>query len=188
LPDKAMPFKDEWAAQLPDRFRANIDLGGGQERISSIVVVNGDKGWQNTGGATAELPKERVDELKEEAFVSFLTTLVPLKKDNVDLGVVPDANVNGQPASGIKATVRGHGEVDLYFDKRSGLLTKVERKQREFGRTITKEIVFADHRDFQGAKLPTKQTELNDGKKFMEVTVGTYKFPGKIEDSVFAKP
>src|SRR5437868_11993306 len=59
LPDKTTPFKDEWAAQLPDRIRANIDLGG----VAIIVVVNGDKGWQNTGGASMDLPKERLDEL-----------------------------------------------------------------------------------------------------------------------------
>src|SRR5262249_13783289 len=139
LPDKMMPFKDEWAGQLPDRFRANIDMGAEQERVRMVFVINGDKGWQNTGGATMALPKERVDELREEAFVTYLTTLLPLKKDNVDLGVVGDANVNGQPASGIKAGVRGHNDVQLFFDKTSGLLTKVERKSRELGLPITKE-------------------------------------------------
>ncbi len=188
LPDKTTPFKDEWAVQLPDKVRANIELGAAQERIAVTIVINGDKGWQNTGGATSDLPKERIDELKEEAFVSWLTTLVPLKKENVDLGVVPDANVNGLPANGIKASVRGHGDVQFYFDKRSGLLTKVERKARDLGLTITKESLLGDHREFQGAKLPTKLTELINGKKFTEVTVSSYKLPGKIEDSFFARP
>src|SRR5437660_12750884 len=79
--DKAVPFKDEMAAQLPDRLRSFVDVGEGEQKVLVLLVINGDKGWQSAGGAVMELTKERLGELREEAYIMWLSTLAPLKKD-----------------------------------------------------------------------------------------------------------
>src|SRR5205807_7873533 len=53
--DKAVPFKDEMAAQLPDRLRSFVDVGEGDQKVLVLLVINGDKGWQSAGGAVMEL-------------------------------------------------------------------------------------------------------------------------------------
>ena len=45
-----------------------VDLN---KRLQLTMVVDGDKGWQSTGGMVTELSKDRLGELKEEGYVQF---------------------------------------------------------------------------------------------------------------------
>ena len=184
---KDLPFKDEMSWKLPDRFRLSLEVGAEKTRL--VTVVTSDKGWQMTGGQVAELSAERLGELREEAYVLWLETLVPLKTDSAfELAPLPEAKVNGQPAAGVKVAHKGHTEASLYLDKQSGLLVKIARRAREAGLTVDKEYLFSDHKDFDGVKMPTKQQELLNGKRFTELTGISYKFPSSLDDSTFAKP
>src|SRR5437016_4474129 len=63
------PFSDELLADLPQRFRSTVEIGPAGQRSRMIVCLDGDKGWQSTGANSAELGKERLDELREEVHV-----------------------------------------------------------------------------------------------------------------------
>ena len=180
-----LPFTDEQVAQLPDRLRVTVEI---DKRTRLTIAINGAKGWQSTGGATVELPKERLDELREEAYAAWLTTLVPLTKGSFDVAVLPETKVSDRPALGIKATSKGHEEARLYFDKESGLLVKLERPTKEAGLAVTKDYVYSDFKDFTGVKLPTRQVLTLNGTKFSELTVTEYKFLTKVDESTFTKP
>jgi len=187
--DKAVPFKDEMAAQLPDRLRSFVDVGEGEQKVLVLLVINGDKGWQSAGGAVMELTKERLGELREEAYIMWLSTLAPLKKDtSFNLMSAPDVKINGQPAAGVKVSQKGHTDATLYFDKETGLLVKIARRAQEAGLMVDKEYLFSGHKEFEGAKLPTKQVEMINGKKFTEVTSFTYKILRRVDESMFTKP
>ena len=98
------------------------------------------------------------------------------------------AHQNGQPAAGVKVSQRGHTDATLYFDKETGLLVKIARRAQEAGLMVDKEYLFSAHKEFEGAKLPTKQVEMINGKKFTEVTSFTYKILRRVDESMFAKP
>src|SRR5262249_25113206 len=129
-----------------------------------------------------------LEELREEAYVQWLATLVPLKKDPFELAPVPEIKVDGKPAGGVKVSSKGHGDVKLYFDKASGLLVKIERPAREAGLQVDKEYVYSDHKTFDGVKLPTRSVELLNGKKFTQLSSAAYKFLDKPDASAFDKP
>jgi hypothetical protein len=184
--DKAVPFTDEITWSLPDKVRMAVELDK-KDRV--LIVVNGDKGWQSAGGASAELGADRVREFRDENYVQWLATLTPLKKDEFKLEPVPEIKVNGEPAVGIKATSKAAPNgIKLYFDKKTNLLVKIERRARLAGVAVDKEYVFSEHKEFDGVKLATKQVELLNGHKASELTSATYKFPKKIDDATFAKP
>jgi hypothetical protein len=187
---KETPFTDELTAQLPDRFRLTLDARMGQQKARIIQVVNGDRGWESTGGAVSELSKERLEELRQEAFVRlWLATLVPLQKDNtLELGVLADTKVNGQPAAVVKVGRKGQPDLKFYFDKASNLLLKIDRRASEAGLVFDQEFSFSDYKDFDGVKLATAQVEMRGGKKFAELTGISYKFLRSIDDSVFNRP
>src|SRR5262249_44507315 len=105
-----------------------------------------------------------------------------------DLATAPEIKVNGEAASGIKVASKGHPELKLYFDKRSGLLVKAEHKGKEAGLDVIKEYVFIGHKEFEGVKLPTKWLVMTNGKRVAEWAVTSYKFPDKIDATVFGKP
>ena len=126
--------------------------------------------------------------MRNELYVLWLATLTPLKKDDVTLAPVADIKVNGEPAAGVKATSKGRPDVKLYFDKKTHLLVKVERRVSEAGVAVDKEDFYSDYKEFDGVQLPTKLTFLVSGRKFSELSSATYKLPKKIDESVFAKP
>jgi hypothetical protein len=184
---KDLAFKDEMTWKLPEHFRLVLEVGDEKARL--VTVITPDKGWQMTGGQVAELSPERQGELREEAYVLWLATLVPLKKDAAfELAPLPEVKVNGQPAGGVKVAHKGHTDAALYFDKQSGLLVKIQRRAREAGLMVDKEYVYSDHKDFDGVKMPTKQQELLNGKRFTDLAGISYKFPRSVDDSTFAKP
>lgn len=188
LDGSTVPFAGETMLSLPAQARWSFDLHPDSQKFRIILVFNRDKGWRAGSGATKELGKEEIDEFREEAYTIWLTTLLPLRDKQFELTLLPEAKVLGQPAVGVKVASKGHAEVKLFFDKKSNLLIKTERKAREAGMDLTKESYFADHKDFDGVKMPTKQVDLSNGKKAAELIITGYRFPGRLDDRVFDKP
>jgi hypothetical protein len=184
--DTATPFSDQLTVALPDRWRYEGLVG--QTRL--LIVVNKDKGWQAVGGMAAELNDKRLAELREEIYLSYLTTLLPLQKeDRFTLEIGAQEDVNGKKATGLKVSCKGHPDVNLYFDTESNLLVKVYvPKALRGGLSVKMEYVYLDHKEFSGVKLPTRQMEYMNGKKFSEIKEASYKFPDKVEDKLFQKP
>jgi hypothetical protein len=185
---KELTFSDEVTWQLPDHLRLVIDVGTGQDRTHLTLVVNPDKGWQATGGMVMDLGPDRLEELREEAYVLWITTLTPLQKSGFELTPLPDATVGSHAAAVVKVASKGHADARLYFDKDSGLLIKLDRRAREQGLMVDKEYVYAEHKDFDGVKLPSKLVELINGKRFTDLANISYKFPRTVNDAVFARP
>jgi hypothetical protein len=185
---KDLTFSDEMTWQLPDHFRLAIDVGTGQDRTHLTLVVNPDKGWQATGGMVVDLGPDRLAELREEAYVLWLTTLTPLQKSGFELTPLPDAQVGSRTAAVVQVANKGHADARLYFDKDSGLLIKVDRHAKEAGLMVDKEYLYSDHKDFDGVKLPAKLMELINGKRFTDLANVSYKFPRTVNDAVFGKP
>jgi hypothetical protein len=185
-PGGDVEFTSEVTQALPDRLRVEMEIG---KRVKALIVIDGEKGWLlSSGGGSLPLDKERLKEMKGEAYVWWLATLVPLKKDGLTLALAPEIKVDGKPALGVKVSGRGEPEAKLYFDQGTGLLVKIERRAPETGVPVNKEYYFSDFKDFDGAQLPAKEVMTVNGRKWYEVKVLTYKFLPKVEDSTFARP
>src|SRR5437879_552968 len=72
------PFATDTILQLPDRVRDVIDLQVGDQKTRMILIINGDKGWQTSPNGVADMDQDRLAEVREEAYVIWLTTLLPL--------------------------------------------------------------------------------------------------------------
>lgn len=177
-------FKAEEIVSLPERCRTVLEATG----IRRVIVLNGAKGWMLTGGTTQELNKELLAELREEPYVWWLMTLTPLQKDDFELTPLPDAKVNGDDASVIKVSHRGHVDVRMFFDKKTGLLVKIARRAKEAGIPLDKEYSYSDYKEYDGVKLPTKEITTVNGKKLSEVKFTDYQLLAKVEDKTFDRP
>ena len=170
---------------FPDRCRLVIDL----ERSRIVLVLNGAKGWTQTGGATREMNEETVKEKQEELYVWWLMNLTPLLKDEFELKPLADAKVNGEDAAVVKVSHKSYPDVRLFFDKKSGLLVKIGRRSTETGASLAKDYFFSDHKEFDGVKMPTKEiVTINGTTKMSEVTYNTNKVLSQVEDKLFDKP
>lgn len=180
-------FSCEITTDLPDRYRLEVELG--PQKIRQTVVVSRDQGWQVSGGVTIEMDRKLHAESREEGYVLWLTTLVPLRREKgIQLTTAPAVKVDNQLAAGVKVSLKGRDDINLYFDEKTGLLARMTRKTTVAGLTAEKEYLFGEYKEFEGAKLPMKRQELMNGRKYMEGKVGGYRFPARVDDKSFAKP
>lgn len=188
LQDAEQPFTTDLVMALPDRFHDTIDIGAEGQKKRLLQILNGDKGWCASDGEATEMGPEEVNLLREEAYVVWLTTLVPLRDPAFELAPLPEIKVNGQPASGVKVSSKDHAAVQMFFDKQTGFLIRVERRFRIAGLAVTGEYLFTDYKDYDGLKLPSKQTDVANGSKETELSITSYKFPEKVDDNLFGRP
>ena len=184
----AVPATCEAALVPPEQGRWSFELEVNGQKVPLTIAVNGAKGWRSGGGMVKELTKLEAEEPRAEVYVAWLTSLLPLKEAGFQLSTLPEIKIGALPAVGIKVTRKGSPDVKLYFDKQTGLLVKAERKGKEAGIDTTKEYLFTKPKEYGGLKLPTRHVERSNGKKVAEWTIGSYKFPGRIDAKEFAKP
>ena len=184
--DKEEPFVSQVSRSLPDKVRLQIELG---KSFKTIIVLDGETGWQaDNGGPAAKMLAGRLREVREEAYLWHITTLVPLQGSEFTLSTLPESKVGAEAVVGVKVERKGHADTKLYFNKRNGILLSAERRVFEAGIAVDKMYLYEGHKSFGGAMLPTKETvKLND-RKWTEFTISDYTFPAKFEASVFAKP
>ncbi|MFO0881428.1 MAG: hypothetical protein U0840_29360 [Gemmataceae bacterium] len=181
-----VPFVSKVTRSLPDRVRLQIEL---DKKITTTLVMDGNRGWQAEGESpSVQLPLARVREMREEAYVWWLTTLVPLTKSGFTLSTLERTRIDGEPAVGIRVVSKGHPDSRLYFLERNGLLAKIERRVTEAGREIDKEYLYSSYKEFDGVYLPTREIIKVNREKFTELIISNYTFPEKLGAGAFARP
>jgi hypothetical protein len=192
LHEGGFKLSGEWYFQAPDRVRSVYDLNDGQgQKLKILSVTNGDKGWTRTDDGPAEaLEGDALKEEQEEAYENWLTMLTPLKDKAFQLTSLGEVRVNDRPALGIKVEHKGHGAVQLYFDKETALLRKLSRKAKDLqnGKEVDQETLFDNYKDVQGVKQPAKIEIKRDGQAYFDVDMTEIKLQEKLDDALFAKP
>jgi hypothetical protein len=178
----------ETTMQLPERCRWSFELDAGNQKVVVLLGIDGEKGWRSSAGIAKDMTKQEWEEQSGLAYGLWLMTLLPLKDAGTALEALPDLKVGEDSAVGIRASRRGRPDVKLYFDAKTHLLVKVERKAKDAGEEINLEYFLSDHKDFDGVKLPAKRVEMSKGKKLAQWTVTGVKFPDRLDDALFTKP
>jgi hypothetical protein len=86
-------------------------------------------------------------------------------------------------------SAKGKLDVNLYFDKVTGLLVKTERRALGLNQEeIALETFFTDYKEVDGVKYPMTLVLHHDGKPYMKQAVTEVRFEDQIDDSDFARP
>jgi outer membrane lipoprotein-sorting protein len=181
---EGLPYTGKYAVQWPHQFRMEI------EGVFTIVL-NGDKGWTQSQGNTQEMNKDQLAEHKANHYAGWVTTLLPLTDKAFTLALLPESKVDNRPAVGVKVSRAGHADVNLYFDKETGLLIKSEHRSKAHdldGKEVLYESSYLDYKPVEGVKTPMKMVMKRDGKQFVEAEFMDLKPAGKLDDGTFAKP
>jgi hypothetical protein len=90
----------------------------------------------------------------------------------------------------VTVSKKGCKDITIYFDKKTGLIAKVETRRRDLmsGEEVTEERIITEYQEVQGRKTAKKIEVLRDGKAFMEAEVTELKILEKLDDSEFAQP
>jgi outer membrane lipoprotein-sorting protein len=180
----------EISSQGPDKQRIDIEVEAGGQKLPILIITNGDKGWSKIIKEVKELGKDELAEAKEQAYAAWVVTLAPLKDKQFTFATTGEIKVEKRTALGVKVSSKGHRDVDLYFDKETGMLVKSETRVKDdmSGQEVTEESFPGDYKDVQGTKQPMKFTVKRNGKLHVEGEATEIKLSEKLDASLFAKP
>lgn len=163
---------DGWM-EAPGRNRLALQAEISGMQLTIVQVLTGDKGWVELNGMAVELDEKMLRSAKEGAYADRVSSLFPLLKDkDFSLKALGESKVKDQEVVGVKVSAKDKPDVELFFDKTTGLLAKVTHKtydpmtDKEVLQEITCEDyvepnpLAADEAIVQGAGLPTEGAKL----------------------------
>jgi hypothetical protein len=180
----------EFVTDMPRRMRVEVQAEIGGESVTLLYVVNGERAWLHVAGETKELKGEELTDQQESLYTEHIHTLVPLLKHKAfTLDALGEVKANGRAAVGVRVSSRGHKDVNLYFDKVTGLLAKSERRALDDNqKEVTEETFYSDYKDVDGVKVAMKVAVHHDGRRFLEMEMSEYRFLERIDAGEFARP
>ncbi len=186
-------YTGEAAVQLPDKSRVTIESDVGGNKFAFIQVSNGDKLWTKIGDdSKAVEDKDQIKEAKEDRYADQVASLLPLVKEKgFKLEPVGEVKVDGKPAVGVKVSHEGHRDINLFFDKESGLLVKSEHVIKDAmagGAEQQQETIYSDFKEVGGVKHAMKVVINRDGKKYIDSEVSDLVPNAKLDEKTFEKP
>jgi hypothetical protein len=187
-----LKFTSEDQFQFPDKFRSEIHIDVNGMDIAVIQAFDGKKGWaQAAGQKVMDLDEKQTAEFKALVYAGRVGNLIELLKDKeFALSPLGEAQVNDRPAAGVLVKRKDHRDVNLYFDKKTGMLAKQamtvvdQMTQME----VIQEKIFNEYKAVEGRQVPHKIAINQDGKVFVEVEVMDVAVVERHDPSVFAKP
>jgi hypothetical protein len=185
-----LPVTFEVHIQLPDRTKLAGELEINNMTIAVTQVYDGKKGWQSFLGKTQEMDKKTLEELKNNLYVEKLTNLVELRDRAYKLSPLGEGKVEGRDAVGIQVTKKGARDVNLWFDKQTHTLVKLEHRAFDNNtmQDVNQEKIFTEYKDVNGLKVPGRVLVKHDGNRFADFEVTETTFVDRHDDSIFAKP
>lgn len=172
------------------KFKEEMKLNINGMDVAVTTGYDGNQAWVNANGQTLELDEKIQNEVKQALHNMRLGRFPVLKEAKYKRTPLGEKQVNGKPAVGVKVQTDGFKDVNLYFDKETGLLAMTERVALD-GMTmqeVNEERIVTEYQEVSGVKMAKKLLVNRDGKKFMEIEILEVKMPEKIDDSEFAKP
>src|SRR5262249_34862588 len=103
------------------KFKEVMDMTVMNQAVKVVTVFNGKEGWIKANDKEIKVDKDILAEFKEAAYTMGLGNLSGLKDKGVKLSLIGEAQVNGKAALGVKISKEGKKDIDMYFDKKTGL-------------------------------------------------------------------
>jgi hypothetical protein len=162
------------------------------QKFTQTVLMDGKTVRLYVNGKEIKLDEKRMAALaRETAHQEEVVELVFAdKKTGYKLSPLGEVKVNDKPAVGVRVASEGYRDINLFFDKASGLLVKTETRTIDVqsGDEKTEEKLLSDYKETEGVQRPGKVVVLRDGKKLLTLQVEDVKVVDKFDKDFFTKP
>jgi hypothetical protein len=161
------------------------------QAFTLLQGVKGDKGWVSLNGMVMDLSKEQIGEVRAALHLHDLTRLVCLTGKDYKLSTLGDSKVDDRPAVGVHVERKDQRDVNLFFDKESGLLVKTETRAKDpmmGDGEFTEERIFRDYKKSGAVMVPYKAEVRRDNKLYVDGEVTEFTGSDKLDEALFAKP
>jgi serine/threonine protein kinase len=187
---RAVKFTGEFMADGRDRRNVRMEFDVPGEKRVVVTVLNGQKGWMRVMGETTELQGDQLAEELEFVHHSWVCELVPLlREDGFELTPLGQTTIEGKEAVGVKVSFPGRRDVDLYLDRRTGLLLKSRSLLKSpDGQEVGQEHFYGQYKEFDGVQIATRVRVKQGGRQFMTFEVLDYRPLERLAGGEFVRP
>jgi hypothetical protein len=184
-----LEFTQEVAVQK-NMFKEVMELDVMGKKVLVTSVFNGAKAWIRTGDTDVPITDEILSEFKEAAYSMGIMQGMFFKDKTVKFSLIGEAKVKGNDAIGVTVSREGKKDISVYFDKKTGLMAKLEMRKRDLmsGQEVQEERFILEYQDVNGNKSAKKIEVLRDGKALLEAEVVEVQTVEKLDESEFAQP
>ena len=186
-----VPFTWDITWQSPKQLKIAAELEAAGQKVGFVQGFDGTSAWGSANGAVVGVEGKKLEELHAQIHLRRVLTLAPLLVDkSITLTAVDDAMIDGKAAAGVKVSARGERDLTLYFDKKSGLLVRVDRlvlddaKMKE----VPQEDVLSDYREIDGVQTAFKEVWSRAGKQVAVLNYSEVSYPEKVDEREFVRP
>jgi hypothetical protein len=186
-----LTFTGDMVYSLPDKYKMTINADVAGQKLAIVQIANGAKYKQTINNMAVPLKDSERDELLQSAKLQEVSQLTPLlDAAKYTIKAEKDADVDGKAAAVVLVTAKGFKDTRLFFDKKTGMLVKTERKglAPSMGEPeeVTEETFMSDYKKVEGVQQPMKMVVHHNGKKFMSMTMSDSKLMEKADEKLFA--
>ncbi len=184
------PYTAIYTYALPNKFRFDLEMEMGGQKVKLIAASNGKHAWEKMGNFIRDMSKEKTLEFNHNVYSMSLTSLFPLRNKKYKLTTLGESKVGDKTVAGILVQKKGKRDVSLFFDKKTGLLAKTKTKIiSEFtGKEAKQEVYFTGYQKKDGIMIFDKLTIKVDGQGFIEEEYSKHRTLKKVDPKLFSKP
>jgi hypothetical protein len=108
----------------------------------------------------------------------------------IKYSIIGEVDVKGKKAIGVTLSRKGTNTVNLYIDKTSNLISKIEMRTRDIqsGQEVTEERFITEYQEVANRKVAKKVEVLRDGNELLTAEVLEVQVLEKLDASEFAQP
>lgn len=184
-------YTSRWTVQDPYKLREETDIAAVGRKLHVVRVVNGDRGWVRMGITTRPMDREALTERKEGLYADHVARLADLTNGKYRLTPLGASKVGVRDAVGVRVAQPGHRDVSLFFDRKTGLLLKSQRRAKDptgGSKEFTEVTLFDDYTEVEGTLQAQSFTVLRDGKKYADARCSDLETHAQLDDGIFARP
>jgi photosynthetic reaction center cytochrome c subunit len=178
--DSRLPY--EIYSKAPDKRAAITHQPDGD----TISVVNGTSAWLEINAPSPPGRDLIPSEIAAARLDADLKFAVNAKQSLQGLRVLPPEKIDGKEMYVVSGKPENMRPMRLYFDKQSGLLTRVVRYTEVPLGFSPVQVDYADYRDVDGVKIPFRRTQARPNGRSI-VQIDTVQENVSIDEAKFAK-
>ncbi len=172
------------------KFKEALELDVNGNKVNVVTVFDGKNGWIRAADKDVKVTEDILGELKDAAYITSIMQGVFTKDKKVKFSPSGEVKVKGKAANGMVVSREGKKDIQIFFDKSTGLIVKIEMRKRDLmsGQEVTEERFITEYQDLAGRKVAKKFEIQRDGKDFLAGEVTDVQVFEKLGDGEFARP
>jgi len=172
-----MTFKVLVVSDADDTFVGFQKIGGGDQRASLLFQTMKEKIRK---GVLASGLKHDLYALR------MAQVLTSLRDRAVKLSPADEITLDSRPATGITVVTKGHPDLQVFFDRETGLPVKCAMSVKEDDEqpAVAHELLLGDYQDIGGVRTFRKVTCKHDGQPLFEIDLVELSPQEKLDEGV----